>query len=180
MKPKSHPFSALLLGLSSLALLVYTGCEISSGDDVTRNVTLNIQGVYANASGIPRRQSGVRITSLALSQSGDQLNVVDNEGTRWTGTIGRVSGNNASFTLKGLTTAGNEVVITGNIAIEGTTGRMTGTWVEPGFSSPISAEAGVAAQPTPTPTPENGNNGPTPVPTPTPDPNLVITFPPTP
>lgn len=148
--------------------LATTGCEIRSGDDVVRDVPLNIEGAYVNTEGIPRRQSGQRITTFNLSQTGDQLYVVDNEGTRWTGSIGRVRDRSASVTLRGMTTEGNEVVITGNIRVEGTTARLTGTWVEPGFTSELSAEAGVAPQPSPTPTPENG--GPTPTPTPTPVP----------
>lgn len=173
MKNKKHLVPAALFSL--VLILGNTGCEIRGGNDTVRDVPLNITGAYVNTDGIPRRQSGRRITTFNLSQTGDQLFVIDNEGTRWTGSIGRVRDNSASVTLRGMTTDGNEVVITGNIRVEGTTANLTGTWVEPGFTSEISAEAGVAPQPQPTPapsptpgSPSTPPPGPTPVPTPIP------------
>lgn len=169
-----------LIGLPFFSLLIFlTGCDISTGDDVSRNVGIRLSGSYTNPEGIPERQSGKQITRFTLSQSGDKLFVIDNEGTRWNGRIGSVEDSSATVTLRGLTTDRNEVVITGVIRVEGTTATFTGTWVEPGFSSPVFAEASVSRQPQPTPTPENGGgNGPTP--TPTPNPTPVITLPPSP
>ena len=159
---KSNAFFVALLLFGGLGLLLQTACDITSGDDTVRNVSINISGTYRNENGIPRRQSGTTLTSLAVTQAGDQLFAVDNAGARWTGRIGRADGNrSASITLKGLTTAGNEVVMTGNVVIDGTSGRMSGLWVEPGFTSEFVAVAEVARQPQPQPTPppSNGNGG---------------------
>ncbi|MCC5847785.1 MAG: hypothetical protein JJU29_06780 [Verrucomicrobia bacterium] len=166
MKFKLHPCFVFAFSGCALLVLVQTACDITSGNDTVRNVSINISGTYRNDNGIPRRQSGAVINSLALTQAGDQLFAIDNEGTRWTGRIGRADGNrSASISLKGRTTTGNEVVMTGNVVIDGTSGRMTGIWVEPGFTSEFSAQAEVAPQPepqptpSPTPPPSNGNGG---------------------
>lgn len=163
--------------LLTAAGLLLVACEIQSAREVVRNVPLNVSGTYRNSSGIAARQSGSRITSLTLSQSGDRLTGVDNHGGRWRGDLGRVEGNTALVTLKGMTTAGGEVVITGSIVTDGSTGRLTGMWVEPGFTSEVFAEAGnLPPSPTPGPTPpanggnQGGGTNPTPSPTPTPVP----------
>lgn len=131
--------------------LLFTACEISGSNDVTRQVSLNVTGSYVNEGGIASRQSGGTITLLAISQRGDQLSAVDNLGARWTGTIGRADGNLATVTLQGMTNTGVEVVISGSIVIEGTTGTLTGTWIEPNLRAPVSAAAAVAPISTPTP-----------------------------
>jgi hypothetical protein len=144
-------FSASLLG--SLFLLT-GGCEISDGDETVREVSISVSGSYRNPNGIPERQSGATITQLTLSQNGDQLSAVDNEGTRWTGTIGRASESLATLNLRGRTTTGVEVIITGSIQVEGTTATLTGVWVEPALTSEVNASASVSPVPTATPGPD--------------------------
>lgn len=160
---------ALLCGA---ALLLFSACEIGSGDEVVREVSLNIAGAYRNASGIPSRQTGQRITLISLNQSGDQLNGVDNAGGLWRGSIGRAEGETATVTLQGATSAGQEVTLAGTIIISSTTATLSGTWIEPSLTSTASATATVAAQATPTPitTPTGSPTG-----SPTAFPTAIIT-----
>lgn len=165
-----------LLILGSAVILagvtvIFSACEISSGNETVREVSLQVSGNYVNNSGIPGKQSGQLITSLFISQNGDQLNAIDNLGARWTGTIGRASGNLATVNLDGITSNGTPVVITGNITIDGTTATLQGTWVEPVIRAPAFAQATVAPQPIPTPNPiETATPGATPIPGTTPTP----------
>ncbi len=167
--------------------LLQIGCDIQSGDEVTRNVSVNVSGVYRNGDGIPTRQSGAKVSSINLSQSGDQLFGVDNNGGRWEGSIGRADGDTASFTLKGQTNTGAKVVITGTIRVSGNSGTMTGTWIEPGLTGDVFATGEVVPTPTATPVP-GGTPGATAVPTtvatvapgPAPTATSPIVFPPIP
>lgn len=166
MNKRTNFRSPLNILLSAFVLLLLiAGCEIQSGNETVRNVTVRVAGTYVNENGLPGRQSGARTTRLTLTQSGDQLFGVDEHNIRWNGTITRAEGTSgASFNLNGSTTAGGRVTLTGEIRIDGSTARMSGLWVEPGFTSSLSAEATVtpAPEPTPTPAPE-----PTPTPAPT-------------
>lgn len=159
-----------------LLILLMTSCDIQSGDDTVRNVSVRVAGNYVNESGLSVRQSGARTTRLSLTQSGNQLFAVDEHNIRWKGSISRTDGNIfAAFTLKGGTTAGGEVTLTGDIRIEGSTATMSGLWIEPGFTSSLSARAAVTPVPDPGPEPE-----PDPAPTnggSTNGPSLVITSP---
>ena len=146
------PFFGMLLGLLA-GILLSTACDISGSNDVVRQVSLNIAGVYTNDGGIASSQSGTPITVLSIQQRGDQLDVVDNLGARWTGSIGRADSNLATFTLNGLTNTGVAVTITGSIAVDGTSASMSGTWIEPNLRSVVSATATVAGVITPTPVP---------------------------
>jgi len=165
MKAFHASFTILFTCFTASLLLLTGGCEIDDGDEVVREVSISIRGTYSNPDGITSNQTGATITSLNISQSGDQITARDNEGTRWTGTIGRASDSLATFTLRGLTTDGVEVVITGTIDISGTSATMTGVWVEPNLTGEVTASASVSATPTATPTPDPGT---TPTPTPTP------------
>jgi len=167
--PKS--ISLLLIPAAAAALFLMPGCDISGGNSAIREVALNISGTYSNSGGIPERQSGNRIIRFSLSQTGDRLQAVDNQGASWSGSIGRASDSEATFTLKGMTSVGAEVVLTGTITVDGTDATMRGTWVEPGITAGAAASATVAPQPTPTPDPS---------PTPTPDPDNGVTPTPTP
>lgn len=138
-----------------LLILLITACEIQSGDDTVRNVSVRVAGNYVNESGLSVRQSGARTTRLSLTQSGNQLFAVDEHNIRWKGSISRTDGNQfAAFILKGGTTAGGEVTLTGDIRIEGSTATMSGLWIEPGFTSSLSARASVTPAPEPDPSPE--------------------------
>ncbi|MDF3130730.1 hypothetical protein P0Y35_16085 [Kiritimatiellaeota bacterium B1221] len=150
-----NKFRSFLIMGTALAtgafFLFLTACEISNGDETVRQVSIQVAGIYSSSSGIASRQSGQTITSLNISQSGDQLDAIDNLGARWTGTIGQADSSLATVNLKGLTSTGEQVVITGNISIDGTSGTLSGSWIEPVIRSDVYAQATVAAQPTSTP-----------------------------
>lgn len=145
---------ALLLLAASLAMV---GCEVdSSADEFVRNVSINFSGFYRNTltNGAPivSRNTGSRIFTLDLRQTGDRLEAVDNNGIIWKGSIGEVFENIASFTLEGLTTAGNRGTLTGSLSAEGVStgtnavsgsaqGTMTGTYIEPDIFSAFYAQA---------------------------------------
>jgi len=154
-----HIFSTLSVAIS----LGFLGCEISSGNETVRQVSVQVAGVYRNSGGIASNQSGDQITSLNLLQSGERLDGIDNNGNQWTGTIGRADNSVATVTITGRTSNGVQVVITGEIRVEGTTAFLSGIWVEPSLRSTVSAEASVTPSPEPTPT---GTPGATVTPTP--------------
>jgi hypothetical protein len=164
MKTFRWCFAIMSVALFGALSLLQVGCDIESGDDVTRNVSVNVSGVYRNGDGIPTRQSGAKVSSINLTQSGDQLYGVDNNGGRWEGSIGRADAGTATITLKGQTSAGAKVVITGNIRVSGNTGTMSGTWIEPGLTGDVFATGDVVPSPTATPT-TNGTPGATATPT---------------
>ena len=145
-------FSVLSLSLPALCgflLLGLNGCDISSGDDVVRNVGgTSISGLYTNGGGrlVSPTNSGNALTSLNVIQTGDRLEAVGNDGQIYRGTIGNIIDNLASFTLSGTTSAGIAATLSGTIRIDGTTGVMTGTWIEPGLFGTVSASAAIAGQ----------------------------------
>jgi len=173
----SATLSVCLATFLGAFLLFQAGCEIESGDETVRTVSLDIAGSYTNNSGIPDRQSGNRITQLTLIQNGDQLTGVDNQGGRWTGTIGRAGETQASITLDGMTSAGAQVVITGTVTVNGSDATLSGLWVEPGITANVSATGSVTPSPTATP---SATSTPTVNVTATPTPVLIITPTPTP
>jgi hypothetical protein len=166
------PWLGIFLCSASLLLV---SCEISSPSETVRQVSLNVTGTYRNGEGIADRQSGTRITQLTITQQGDQLTVLDNLGAVWSGSIGRAEGNVALVTLRGRTSTGVEVVITGSIVVEGTTGTLTGTWIEPNLRSPVRATASVSPVATPTPAPTGVPTAEPGAPTPTPLPGATAT-----
>lgn len=147
----------VLLGAVALVL---NGCEGGdSAEVVTRNVGLVVEGFYrhtdANSFVVPRT-SGQPIDSINLRQFGDQLQGIDNNGVVFDGTIGQiVSSNRASFNMEGRSTSGAPATIAGNIAVEGSTATMTGTYIEPTL---VSMVFGVASVPT-NPAPPEATNG---------------------
>jgi hypothetical protein len=173
MKPNPLNVKIMIAVTAAFAAGIgFMGCEISSSDETVRQVSLQIAGTYTNSSGIPTRQSGSAVTTLTLLQSGDRLEGIDNFGRRWEGNIGRADTRVATLTLEGQTTTGVPVVITGQIQVNGTTGTLSGIWVEPSLRANLSAEATVSAAPTPTPGPEatpTPGGGATPTPEPTPE-----------
>jgi hypothetical protein len=123
-----------LLLVSSLGFL---GCEVGSSDSVTRNVGANYTGYYDAPEGfefVTPANSGARVTSFILRQSGDQLQAIDNNNLVFNGSLDEVSvasGNSdASFTMTGRTTAGQDVNISGTFKGVGTAGTIDGTWIE--------------------------------------------------
>lgn len=153
---------ALMLGLCVTGLL--PGCSVGDPNDVGTVANGDFSGNYIGASNglLVANNSGAPVSSLTVSQSGNSLQAVDNNGILFKGTIGDIlssstnasSSESATFTLNGSTTAGNSVTITGKLSGVGSTATMTGLWVEPGLYSSIYGVAGI----TPIPISPSNNN----------------------
>ncbi len=138
-------FIASSLTLVAIAM-AFTGCKIESGDEVRRDVPLDIAGFYIGANGgnLIERVSGASVRSIDLRQSGDLIEGYDNNGMIFRGRIGSVSDTRASITLEGTTTQGVSGVISGYINVSGSEARMTGTWFEDALTSRVRGRADVA------------------------------------
>lgn len=159
MKNVVPALTAMLTAVAATA--VFTGCEIDSAESTVRNVNLIVQGFYTGSSGnLVQNNTGNSIANLDLRQNGDQLEGVDNNGLIFRGTLGRVDTveQQASFTITGSTTAGQEGSFTGVIDVDGTTATMQGTWVEPSLFSTFSGTATVPQSPTNSVPDTNGSN----------------------
>ncbi len=152
----------------------YMGCRISSSDSVTRNVDINVAGLYEGQldGRVISQHTGSAIRRLNVIQDGDRLQAIDNNGLIFRGRIGSVQNGSATFNLNGSTTTGQEGVISGTISVEGNTATMRGTWAEPTLFGNVLATAEVVPRPEPEPDPDdnddddndngtnnNGNNG---------------------
>jgi hypothetical protein len=136
--------TVVLGGLLAVGLL--PGCEVGSPDTLEATANGDFSGRYANGSSrMVDNNSGNAINTLALNQSGNQLQAVDNNGILFKGTLGDILNSSASFTLNGVTTAGQTVAINGTLRASGTTATMTGIWVEPGVYSSIYGTATISA-----------------------------------
>lgn len=133
-----------LLALIPLAIaLIHIGCEVDSADTFSRDVATDFSGYYTsceNDTAIVQANSGNRIRTLDLRQSGDTLEAVDNNGAIWRGSLGEVQDGRSSFELKGRTSTGIEGYFSGTLSSSdgGSTnsggsanGTMTGTYIEP-------------------------------------------------
>lgn len=148
--------SIAMAAVAALAasVLLFSGCEVNSANVVNRNVGVDYTGIYtgtATTNGtIATQNSGAPITQFNLSQTGDILEAVDNNGAIWKGSIGNspdATSPQASFTMKGKTTVGANVTISGALnktAATATTATMSGTWIEPNFFATISAAGSVS------------------------------------
>jgi hypothetical protein len=133
-----------LAALSFLAagLLVHSGCDVSSANDVVRLTGRDFTGFYSNPNGaMVERNTGAPIASMNLRQLGDRLEGVDNNGQIFRGSLSETGDNAASFTLRGPTTAGTEGTISGTLTGAGTSGSLSGTWVEPTLIANVFATA---------------------------------------
>lgn len=144
----------LLLALTS----ALTGCDVESVDSTTAVPSDNAGKIY-NYAGLympagtnvtvlvfpTNRQSGIKLTWLRLLQYGSVLEGYDNANQTWSGKISSISEGNASFTLNGATTAGNQVNLAGSLRYAEQNSTMDATWIEPGFSGSIFARAAVSA-----------------------------------
>ena len=138
---KRYQTLAVVLGcaLPLVSALVFLGCEVGSSDSVTRTVSVDFTGFYdsteTNNDFVSPANSGSRVTSLNLRQSGDQLEAIDNNGIVFNGTLSDSTLSSgtatANFELDGRTTAGQSVTISGSLSGSGTSGTMKGTWIEP-------------------------------------------------
>jgi hypothetical protein len=143
----------LMLGMFAVGLL--PGCQVGNPNDVTTVANGSFAGNYVGASNgvLVANNSGAAVTSLTVSQAGNQLQAVDNNGILFKGTIGDIlntSGGSsnasstsasATFTLNGATTAGQSVTINGTLSANGAAATMTGLWVEPGLYSSVNGTA---------------------------------------
>ena len=154
---------AAVTATTALTLFMTTGCEVDSATNINRDIPVNFAGVYRNGGNALTDpvNSGAPITQLNLTQSGDVLEGVDNNGSLWKGNIGNspdAANPVASFTLTGKTTAGVKVTDNGTLNKTGaTSASMTGTWIEPNYYATLSATATVAPSPTNTPINTNTN-----------------------
>jgi hypothetical protein len=142
---KAHKTLGLSLfaatGLTGLAL-IFAGCE--SSDTTVRNVSLHIAGLYKNPGGdLVENNTGAPVRQMNLTQRGDQLTGVDNNGIVFRGSLFGESGNQGSVTLKGNTASGAEATISGQIFVNGNKGVLQGTWIEPTLYSTVYGEASV-------------------------------------
>lgn len=148
--------AAGLVLAGGVAAIGLAGCEVSSSEDtdasVVREVGVDYSGFYdantgsdTNTQFVTPANSGQRVTSFNLRQNGDQLEAIDNNNIVFRGTIGNVvdsdSAKQASFTLEGQTTAGQEVTVAGTLAGSGTSATMTGTWIEPNLYAYVNGDA---------------------------------------
>jgi hypothetical protein len=142
----------LMLGMLAVGLM--PGCQVGNPNDVTTVANGSFAGNYVGASNgvLVANNSGAAVTSLTVSQAGNQLQAVDNNGILFKGTIGDILGNggttnassssaSATFTLNGATTAGQSVTINGTLSANGAAATMTGLWVEPGLYSSVNGTA---------------------------------------
>ena len=155
---KQYRIPALVLcSLLFVSSLVFLGCEVGSSDSVTRTMEVDFTGLYTADTDVSTdlvspANSGTRVTSLNLIQSGDQLQAIDNNGIVFGGTLNDVSENSgtaaAGFTLEGSTTAGKSVTISGSLSGSGTTAEMRGTWIEPDMYAYVTGQATINLIPT--------------------------------
>ena len=159
--------TALGLGVALVLPILHGGCRIDSADSVSRNVGVNVNGLYRNnGSRVVSRNSGAAITQFNIIQDGGRLQAIDNNGQIFRGDIGSVSGQegtgrSATFTLQGETTVGAEAVITGTFTVNGGQSIMQGTWAEPAMFGTVTATAASGPQPDdpdPDPDPDPDNN----------------------
>lgn len=145
MKARAWLLMIPVLLMSVLACGLLPGCEVGSADTVVAGSEGNFSGNYTNPNGgaMVTRNSGSAVTSLNISQFGNQLNAVDNNGILFKGTLGDVVNSAAAFTLEGSTTAGAQVTVNGNLSASGSTATMNGVWAEPSFYSSIYGTAGI-------------------------------------
>jgi hypothetical protein len=145
MKAKTWLLIIPVLLMSVLAGGLLPGCEVGSADEVVASSEGNFSGNYVNPNGgaMVSRNSGSAVTSLNVTQFGNQLNAVDNNGILFKGTLGDVVNSAAAFTLEGSTTAGAQVTVNGNLNVSGSTATLNGIWAEPSFYSSIYGQAGV-------------------------------------
>jgi hypothetical protein len=151
----------VVCALPLVSALVFLGCEVGSSDSATRNVSVDFTGFYdsteTNSDFVSPANSGSRVTSLNVRQSGDQLQAVDNNGIIFEGTLSDSALSSgtatANFRLDGRTTAGQSVTISGSLSGTGESGTMRGTWIEPSLLAYVHGDAVINTVPTNQPPP---------------------------
>lgn len=147
MKARFLRAAVPVMGIFAWGLL--PGCEVGSVDNAVPNSSGGFSGIYSNPNGgaMVTKNSGSEVTSLNITQFGDELNGVDNNGILFKGTLNVTASSStsstssataaATFSLQGSTTAGAQVTITGNLSAVGSTATMNGIWIEPNINSTI-------------------------------------------
>jgi len=156
IRRRIRPSATLLMAGFLALLLAGLGCVDSSStsSDLVRNVNVDYTGIYVGTGdNLVSENSGEPIDSLNLVQSGGGLEAFDNNGNIWRGSLSRVNADaSSSFRLDGQTTIGNAAQIVGTLSGEGTTGSMTGTYIEDGIFGIVSATADITEVTTNAPT----------------------------
>jgi hypothetical protein len=159
MKCGKKVLVALVAGLATLALAL-VGCELDNADSVSRDVGADFSGFYQGdpaGSEVVSPHTGAEITSFNLRQTGDEIELIDNNGLIFRGTLGEVntSGGTAtsSFQFTGETTAGNAVTGSGTLTGSDGLGTMKGTWIEDTLYGTIYAQGTISLIPTNSPSP---------------------------
>ena len=145
--PLRRVLSAIAVTTVLLTLGLGVGCDVQSGDDVVRETQINIAGFYTNPEGelVVSGNSGARITSFNIMQNGDRLEAIDNNGIIFRGNIGSDSNTEASLVLEGATSTGVKATITGKVTGSGTSGTLSGTWIEPTRYGVVFGKATIAS-----------------------------------
>lgn len=143
----NHPIHTLWRALAAaIALPALAGllaaCDVSSTDSVSANVSNNngesfdFTGTYyAGTSAEPLvtpKQSGQSISWLRLMQSGSALSGYDSARQSWSGSISKLDGSTAHFSMQGRTTAGVGVDVAGSLNYASGTATMNASWIENG------------------------------------------------
>lgn len=153
----------LVCGCASLVgiVAVLTGCDIDSAENATRNPGVNVEGFYVGQGDGPivSTTTGEPVRNMNLTQNGDQLQAIDNNGIIFRGSLGQVIESRASFTLQGRATSGQEATISGTFTVSGTTSDMQGSWIEPTLVSTVFGTATVPEATTPTDGTDNPDGG---------------------
>ncbi|NCD31819.1 MAG: hypothetical protein EOL87_00225 [Spartobacteria bacterium] len=141
-----------------LALILVAGCEVGSGDTVTRDVDANITGRY-DGSPLVETSDNADISWLYIEQTGDDLQGYDNHGIHFGGSIGSVSdgGMLVSINMDGHSKSGAEGTLSATINVSGSTATLQGSWIESGFVGYAEGTATVVTSPTATPTATSTN-----------------------
>lgn len=151
---------AIPVSIAALAAaLCFAACEVDSTNTSSiaadsSGTVYDFTGLYAPADGAEflvypsSRQSGKKLTWMRLTQDGTALQAFDNAGQNWTGAIDSLSGSNARFTLRGSTTAGAAVTISGLMAYSDGSSTVSASWLENGGSSANFFATATVAPPT--------------------------------
>jgi len=168
MKQPTHTLwraALAALVLPAIAAL-FAACDVSSTDSVSANISNNngesydFTGTYyAGSAGEPLvtpKQSGQSISWLRLIQDGSGLQGYDSARQSWSGSISKLDGDTAHFSMQGRTTAGIGVDIAGSLTYASGSATMNASWIENGgLAGTIYGVASVSGIHTNSPTPTN-------------------------
>jgi hypothetical protein len=171
-KTRPLAFSALLAVAAILSNLAFTGCNSSgSAEDLIPNVSATFSGTYTSSGeGIADRivsgNSGPAVTMFRVMQTGNRVQLQDNNNARYHGTVnigasGADSTPVGNFNIQGVDAVGHKITMIGVFTRSGSNMLvMDGTWLEEdtGRSADIRAFSTSAQALEPTP-PDDGGNG---------------------